>query len=177
MPASLATLPRHEGADADPSAFRAAMRSLAGAVSVVTTGTGEHRVGFTATSVSSLSVDPPRLIVCINRQSSSWNVLRDHGAFCVNLLADNQSDIADRFSGRLVANGADRYAEAHWQTLATGALGLSGAMAIIDCELEEAIERHTHFILIGAPRAITVRPDARPLLYWQSAYHTLETPS
>src|SRR6218665_3329633 len=140
--------------DKDVAAFKTAMRHLAGAVSVITTGRGEQRTGFTATSVSSFSMEPPAMIVCLNRTSSSWPVLREHQGFCINVLAHDQLHIADRFAGRGGAKGAERYEGAHWQELATGALALSDSLTVIDCELEEAIERHSHAILIGRVRAI-----------------------
>ena len=159
--------------DAQSEPFKRAMRHLAGAVSVITTGSGEQRTGFTATSVSSLSVDPPTLIVCLNRDSSSWPVLLEHGAFCVNILAHDHLHVADRFAGRGGAKGVARYEGAEWQTLSTGTLALAGALAAIDCEVEEALERHTHTILIGRVKALQLRDDAEPLLYWHGAYRLL----
>ncbi|MEO8882221.1 MAG: flavin reductase family protein [Devosia sp.] len=149
------------------------MRYLAGAVSVITTGTGEHRTGFTVTSVSSLSVEPPTILVCLNRDSSSWPVLLNHRSFCVNLLAHDHLHVADRFAGRGGAKGIQRYEGAQWQQLATGALALSGALVAIDCELEEALDRHSHTILIGRVKAIALRSEAEPLLYWHGAYRLL----
>lgn len=156
-------------------AFRAAMRTLAGAVSVITTGEGDARTGFTATSVTSLSVTPPTLLVCLNRDSSSRPTLETHRGFCVNILAHDQLHVADRFAGRGGAKGVARYEGAHWQAQPTGSLGLSGALAVIDCELEEAIERHTHSILIGRVTSVTLRGDAEPLLYWHGAYRLLSS--
>jgi len=155
---------------AETAAFKNAMRHLAGAVSVITTGRGDQRTGFTATSVSSFSMDPPAMIVCLNRTSSSWPVLQEHQGFCINVLAHDQLHIADRFAGRGGAKGAARYEGASWQELVTGALSLSGALTVIDCELDEAIERHSHAILIGRVRAIRTRDAAEPLLYWHGAY-------
>jgi flavin reductase (DIM6/NTAB) family NADH-FMN oxidoreductase RutF len=165
--------PQHADSERETAAFRNAMRYLAGAVSVITTGSGEERTGFTATSVSSLSVDPPTILVCLNRDSSSWETLLDHGIFCVNLLAHDHLHVADRFAGRGGAKGAARYEGATWQQLSTGALALTGALASIDCELEEALDRHTHTILIGRVRAIALRDGAEPLLYWHGAYRLL----
>lgn len=157
------------------AAFRNAMRYLAGAVSVVTTGQGEHRTGFTATSVSSFSVSPPTLLVCLNRESSSWPVLHEHQSFCVNLLAQDQLHVADRFAGRGGAKGVARYEGAKWQQMATGALALTNALAAIDCELEETIDRHSHSILIGRVKAIALRDGAEPLLYWHGAYRLMSS--
>ena len=153
--------------------FRASMRRLAGAVSVVTVGRGADRTGFTATSVTSLSVDPPAILVCLDRGSSSWPVLRRHKSFCVNLLAADQAAIADRFAGRGDVKGPERYAGAQWHDLATGTPALVDALCAIDCELEEAIERHSHAILIGRVRSITLRGEAQPLLYFHGAYRHL----
>lgn len=168
------TLSNGAQAPANPAAevaqFKTAMRHLAGAVSVITTGRGEQRTGFTATSVSSFSMEPPAMIVCLNRTSSSWAVLREHQGFCINVLAHDQLHIADRFAGRGGAKGVARYEGAQWQELATGALALSNALTVIDCELEEAIERHSHAILIGRVKAVRTRETAEPLLYWHGAY-------
>src|SRR6218665_3876124 len=86
--------------EAEVAAFKAAMRHLAGAVSVITTGRGDQRTGFTATSVSSFSMEPPAMLVCLNRTSSSWPVLQEHQGFCINVLAHDQLHVADRFAGR-----------------------------------------------------------------------------
>ena len=101
--------------DRDVSAdkFRGAMRHLAG---VVTVGRGKDITGMTVTSVSSLSVDPPTLIVSINRESSSWPLLQRRGFFGVNILTADQLDIAERFTGKGGLKGADRFAGAQWIT-------------------------------------------------------------
>ena len=73
--------------------FRQAMRELAGGVAVVTVGEGPDRTGFTSTSVESLSVEPPRLLLCVNESSSSWKQLQKRPYFGVNILrADHQVD-------------------------------------------------------------------------------------
>jgi flavin reductase (DIM6/NTAB) family NADH-FMN oxidoreductase RutF len=153
--------------------FKHSMRHLAGAVSVITVGEGAERTGFTATSVSSLSVEPPTILVSLNRSSSSWPALQAHERFCVNVLAHDQQHIADRFAGKGGIKGVDRYEGAQWQELATGAQALTDALTVLDCELEEAIIRHSHAILVGRVRAIAVRSEARPLLYWHGAYRHL----
>jgi flavin reductase (DIM6/NTAB) family NADH-FMN oxidoreductase RutF len=157
----------------ESAAFKNAMRFLAGAVSVITVGQGRDLTGFTATSVSSLSADHPSVIVSINRSSSSWPVIQRYRSFCVNVLADDQQPVADNFAGRGGVKGADRYEGAEWQKLATGSLGLVDALTVLDCQLEEAIERHSHAILIGSVRAIATRAEGQPLLYWHGGYRQL----
>ncbi|MBP1860516.1 flavin reductase family protein [Rhizobium herbae] len=157
----------------DAASFKLSMRQLAGAVSVITVGYGDDRTGFTATSVSSLSADVPSVIVSVNRTSSSWPALERHRRFCVNVLAQDQQHIAQSFAGHDGRQGLARYTGADWHTLATGTLALKDALTVLDCALEQAIHHHSHAILIGHVRAITVRPDVQPLLYWQGGFQQL----
>ncbi|PZM08824.1 flavin reductase family protein [Rhizobium tubonense] len=157
----------------DAASFKASMRHLAGAVSVVTVGVGDDRTGFTATSVSSLSAEVPSVIVSLNRGSSSWPVLQRHGSFCVNVLAHDQQHVAHAFAGYGGRNGVHRYEGAEWSVLETGALALQGALTAVDCELDEVVQMHSHAILIGRVRAVTLRTDVEPLLYWKGAFRVL----
>jgi flavin reductase (DIM6/NTAB) family NADH-FMN oxidoreductase RutF len=157
-----------------PSDFRGAMRSLAGGVSVITVGRGNDISGMTVTSVSSLSIDPPTLIVSLNRQSSSWPLLHRLGAFGVNILTAEQLDIAERFSGKDGAKGAARFAGAEWTTAVTGVPLLVGALAAIDCEVEEIIERHSHAIVIGRVLSVATQPPRTALSYWQGQYVAID---
>lgn len=102
--------------------FRGAMRHLTGGVSVITVGRGGDISGMTVTSVSSLAVDPPSLIVGINRSSSSWPLLKSYGFFGVNILNADQLDIAERFTGKDGLKGVDRFAGAEWSVPAPRAL-------------------------------------------------------
>lgn len=146
------------------------MRQLPGAVSVITVGRGEERSGLTVTSVSSLSLDPPTLIVCVNKQSSSWPLLQRHKAFGVNVLRAGQQAVAERFAGRGGLKGAARFGDEPWITLATGVPLLADALAVIDCGLEETIDRHSHAIVIGRVEAVQVAPNGEGLVYWRGHY-------
>jgi len=163
--------PRKEMVDA--SEFKLAMRNLAGAVNVITVGTGLGRTGFTATSVSSFSAEPPVVLVSLNKDSSSWPVLQAAGAFGVNVLSDAQSAVADRFAGRGGIKGNDRYVGWEWDELSSGALGLQGALAVLDCDIDEIIERHSHALVFGRVRSVTLSSTGAPLLYWRGQYQQL----
>jgi len=153
-------------------ALKDAMRQIAGGVCVITAGLGEERTGLTSTSAVSLSMAPPTMIVCINREASALPIIRARRHFCVNVLGAGHRAVADRFAGRGRVKGAARYSGATWSPLATGALALDDALAAIDCEAEEFIERHTHFIVVGAVRALQVG-EGRPLIYGQGDYGAL----
>lgn len=149
--------------------LREAMRLVASGVAVVTTGVGADRTGLTATSAVALAIDPPTMLVCINRTASAWPALQRHRRFCVNFLAASQNDIADRFAGRHGVQGQDRYQGAEWTTSPGGASQLAGATAVIDCTLEELIERHSHVIVLGAVQSVRIS-DTPPLLYSDGRY-------
>jgi flavin reductase (DIM6/NTAB) family NADH-FMN oxidoreductase RutF len=154
--------------------FRGAMRQLTGGVSVITAGRGRDISGMTVTSVSSLSVDPPTLIVSINRGASSWPLLKRYGAFGVNILTSDQIDIAERFAGKGGLVGAERFAGAEWTTRASGVPLLVGALAAIDCEVEEIVERHSHAIVIGRVRDLQVSSRTAALAYWHGQYVAID---
>ncbi|HEY4987382.1 MAG TPA: flavin reductase family protein [Bradyrhizobium sp.] len=160
--------------DASTAAFRGAMRHLAAGVSVITVGRGSDITGMTVTSVSSLSVDPPALIVSVNRGSSSWPLLKSRGFFGVSILTSEQIDIAERFNGKGGLKGAERFSGARWFTRASGTPLLAGALAAIDCEVEDIIERHTHAIVIGRVLDVELSPRTAALAYWQGQYVAID---
>lgn len=154
--------------------FKSAMRSLTGGVSVITVGRGRDITGMTVTSVSSLSVDPPTLIVSVNRSSSSWPLLQRYRAFGVNILGAEQLGVAERFSGKDGIKGAARFDGAEWAVGITGAPLLVDALAAIDCEVEEIIERHSHAIVIGRVRFIRAAAEQDALAYFAGRYTPVE---
>jgi len=167
-------LARNETLVKNKSGLRDAMRQLASGVSVITTGLEPQRTGFTATSVSSLSLDPPRVIVLVNRTSSSFEVLRESGVFGVNILTSNQLETANRFAGIGGVKGEARYSGASWTVLKTGASLLRNALAAIDCSVEEIIERHSHAIIIGTVEGVLTEGHGAVLSYWRGQYDRFE---
>lgn len=157
----------------DPASFRQAFRHLAGGVSVITTGQGDDRTGLTATSVSSLSAEPPTIMFGLNLSSSTYPVLLRNRGFGVNFLNATQKQVADRFAGRNGEKGPARYADAGWTSGIAGAPLLVGALAALDCEVEEIIERHSHAIVIGRVRDVRLGGNDAALVYWRGDYERL----
>jgi flavin reductase (DIM6/NTAB) family NADH-FMN oxidoreductase RutF len=155
------------------AAFRDAMRHLPAGVCVISVGEGAERTGLTATSVSSLSIDPPTMLVSVNRASSSYEALTRHRAFGVNVLAAEHQAVANAFSGREGAQGAERYTVGRWLALSSGVSVLSDAVAVFDCEVEERIERHSHAIVIGRVRGLLIPGGPSALVYWRGGYDQL----
>jgi flavin reductase (DIM6/NTAB) family NADH-FMN oxidoreductase RutF len=160
----------------DAATFRSAMRQLAGGISTITVGEGDDRTGLTVTSVSSLSAAPPSVVFCINQSSSSWPLLVRRRAFAVNVLSPAQMAVAERFSGRGGEKGLARYEGARWSKLVTGTHVLGDALAVLDCEVEELVERFGSAVVIGRVVAALVRgEDVEPeaLTYWRGTYGVL----
>lgn len=149
------------------------MRQLASGVSIVTTAEGAARNGFTATSVTSLSVEPPRILFCMVRTSTSLPLIARTRRFAVNILGAQHQMLADRFAGRMGAKGEERFDGSHWRTLTTGAPVLADALAAVDCALEELIERHSHVIVIGRVVDVQLAAGGDGLVYWRGNYDQL----
>lgn len=156
-----------------PKDFRDAMRAFVGNCSLITTGSGEAATGLIVTSAISLSAEPPLLLACVNRSSSSWPVLKETGRFGWSSLGAAHQPVAERFSGFGGVKGPARYEGAEWETAVTGAKLLVGAPTAFDCTVEEMIDRATHSILIGRVQAIRTTPDAGALIYWNGSYRAL----
>lgn len=157
-----------------PKDFRDAMRALVGNCSVITVGEGAAATGLVVTSAISLSAEPPLLLACVNRSSSSWPLLAPHAAFGWSSLGAAHRAVAERFSGFGGVKGAARYEGADWETALTGARLLKGAPCAFDCVVEERIDRATHSILIGRVMAIRTTAGAGALTYWNGTYRALD---
>ena len=159
--------------------LRHAMRHLAGGVSVITAGIGADRTGLTATSATALSMEPPTMLISVNRSASAWPVIRRHGHFAVNILSAAQRPVAERFAGMGGVKGAARYEGATWRELPSGASGLEEALAVIDCRVEEVIERHSHAIILGGVLSVTLGPDGAPgsLVYGHGTFEAIRLPT
>jgi flavin reductase (DIM6/NTAB) family NADH-FMN oxidoreductase RutF len=159
--------------EADVDAFRAAMRRLASGVCLVTHSVGGARAGMTATAVASLSLDPPTLIVCLNRAASTYAGLAPGVAFGVSVLGADHREFAERFAGRTGEEGAERFREGRWLIPPSGAPLLWDALAAFECEVEDIVERHTHAIVIGRVKHAAAGSDGGALVYWRGGYDQL----
>jgi flavin reductase (DIM6/NTAB) family NADH-FMN oxidoreductase RutF len=154
----------------DAQAFKIGMRRLAAGVCLITTEDADGaRSGMTATAVCSVSTDPQTLLCCINRQNSSYAMIRRAGAFAVNVLALDDRPLADQF-GRPVPS-SEKFGLGLWLRLETRAPVLESALVGFDCRVSQAVEVGTHGIIFGEVQAIHARAvAAKPLLYAHGAY-------
>lgn len=128
--------------------FKDAMRNLAGGVAVVTTQAGGVPSGLTVTAVTSVSTEPPSLLVCLNRSSSSHDIILNGGRFGVNLLGAQHEQVAMRFAGMNGIKGPERFTGLDWKKGTTGSPLLKDALCSLDCEvlMHQAVGSHTIFI-------------------------------
>jgi flavin reductase (DIM6/NTAB) family NADH-FMN oxidoreductase RutF len=150
-----------------PSSFRNAMRRLAATVSIVTCMDGDGWHGMTATAITSVSVDPPALLVCVNAAAAFYSHLSSSENFCVNLLASPHVQISQDFGGKL--RGAERFARGNW-TLARELPCLIDAQANLFCKTETRTHFGTHGIFIGSVKEARFSEVAAPLVYQDGHY-------
>lgn len=160
-------------ASVDPARFRDAMSRVAAAVNIVTTDGPAGLGGITATAVTSITVEPPMMLFCINKTSPSAARLIENGVFCINTLAPSHEALSNVFAGRTDQRLDEKFASGEWAKLATGAPALKGAVAAFDCRLVEAKEVTTHLIVIGVVEAVDFGPEGESLTYVHRKYRTL----
>ncbi len=141
-------------------------------VTVITTRHEGQRYGLTATAVASVTADPPRLLICVNKSGQTHGMILAAARFCVNVLAEDQDSVAMVFAG-MGGRDVDRFATGDWGVLATGAPVLQGASAVFDCRLVQAIDQSSHSILIGEVLATGQRTGADTLLYGARRFRQL----
>jgi flavin reductase len=151
--------------------FRAAMRHLAMPVAVVAAQDGAVRDALTTTTVCSASVDPPTLIICINRQSTLGGLIERSRAFSVNVLTDEQTAIGRLFSDpRRDPDG--RFDAGTWRAGQTGSPLLEDALASFDCEMVQALDVGANRVVLG--RVVSIGfGEKQPLLYRDGFFRRL----
>lgn len=122
------------------------MASFASGITAITTREGEQSIGLIATSVCSLSAEPPSLIVCVNKSASAHDVILRQRHFAVNLLAANQKSVAQRFGSH---KGAERFEPDLWTSLSTGSPILVDALVAFDCTVLAVHDGFSHSIIVG----------------------------
>jgi len=160
----------------DTELFRQAFRRWATTVVIVTYRDDTDRpVGMTATSMSSLSADPPSLLVCINRETRAHPIITRRGSFGVDMLSLGQRPIADHCS----VAGQDKLLRAGWLAPDAGPEGsprLADSLAHLDCVMDRSYEAFSHTIMVGVIEAVWINPrEAPPLLFHGGVYTQMES--
>lgn len=162
---------------ADAELLRLAMRRFASGVTVVTAGTGKRQVGITVSAFTSISLDPPVVMVAINSESSAAPVILEAEHFAIHILSREQEALSERFAQKLA--WSEKVGATKWKTGRSGAPVLVDVATVIDCVLLRSLEIGTHTVIFGRVVEITMKPDVphTPLLYYNRNYRTLDRDS
>jgi flavin reductase (DIM6/NTAB) family NADH-FMN oxidoreductase RutF len=158
----------------DAEELRRAMRQWATGVTIVTGAFGGVRHGMTVSSFTSISLEPPMVLVSLERDTRTHALVQATGRFGVTILNQQQQEISDRFAGR------DREQEDRLQGMATYTLVsevplLAHGLAGFDCEVTASYSAGTHTLFIGIVRGVRIQAGEEPLLYFDRAYRQLKT--
>ena len=172
----------------DSDRFKRALGSFASGVTAVTVRTEEGQDhGMTASAFSSLSLDPPLVLVCVKVENSTHEHLEKASGFAINLLGAGQQALSNRFAGGIVDGDGqwspwpaerDKFEDLHFSRgEASGAALLDGALACLDCSSYEALGGGDHTIFVGRVEGIRFPEDAdpEPLVYFQGQYRKLDS--
>lgn len=150
----------------DPRVMRDVLGHFASGVTIVTAIGPDGPMGFTCQSFSSLSLDPPLIIFAPSRTSTTWPRLRAAGRFCVNVLAEEQSELSSAFA----RSGTDKFAGVSWAPSPYGCPMLEGVVAWIDSEIWAEYEGGDHTIVVGRVLDLGADPDRDPLVFHRGSY-------
>ena len=154
-----------------PDRFRRVMGHFVTGVTVVTTLDGGEPQGITVNALSSISLEPPRVMVALDRRRFITPAVRRSGRYAVNVLSEDQQELSDCFAGAPVEPGRDAFCGARWTPGSTGLPLIDGAIATIECTVAQTFQAGDHELFIGRVDAMANgEPQQMPLLYYRRQY-------
>lgn len=147
----------------DAANFKGAMARMAAAVKVLATDGKAGRGGLTVTAACSVSQQPPRLLVCVNKTASAHSILLQNGRLSLNILSDGQEAVAGAFGGQI--SPEKRFEIGEWTIDELGQPALKGACARFSCSIHETMQSGTHTIFVCDVHAASSEPGPQPLVY------------
>ncbi len=157
--------------DLDPNLFRNACSKFATGITIATTTDASGRPhGLTANSFSSVSLEPPLVLVCIGTRSAVHETFFSATAFAINILSEQQRWLSEQFA----SSGADRFSGVEWTPGPLGSPWLDDSLAQLECRTYERHPAGDHTILLGRVEAVRIESDGAPLIYFSSSYRSLK---
>lgn len=164
-------MPEPAVADVAPDRFRRVMGHFVTGVTVVTTLDGGKPQGITVNALSSISLEPPLVMVALDHRRFITPAVRRAGRFAVNVLSEDQQALSDCFAGAPVHPGRDAFCGASWAAGTTGLPLLAGAIATLECTVVQTFQAGDHELFIGRVDTLdNVEPHPMPLLYYRRQY-------
>jgi 3-hydroxy-9,10-secoandrosta-1,3,5(10)-triene-9,17-dione monooxygenase reductase component len=155
-------------APTDATLMRRLLGHLPTGVTVLTARTEDEPVGMVANSVTSVSLDPPLMLVCPAKSSTTWPSIRAARGFCINVMAGHHEDVCRRFA---VKGARDRFDDVSWH-VRRGAPALDDAVAWIDCAIRDEHDAGDHTIVVADVMGIEAAEEVEPLVFFRGRYGT-----
>lgn len=150
----------------DQARYRQVLGHFPTGVTIVTAEGEQSPVGLAIGSFSSVSLTPALVGFFPAKTSTSWPGIEAAGAFCVNILAEDQEDLCRRFASK----GGDKFVGLGWKPAASGAPVLDGVLAWIDCDLHSVLDAGDHWCVLGEVRELDVARKIGPLVFYRGGY-------
>jgi flavin reductase (DIM6/NTAB) family NADH-FMN oxidoreductase RutF len=161
--------------DVTPAFFRKVMGHFVTGISVVTALDGDMPQGITVNALSSVSLQPPLVMVALDRRRFITPTVRQAGRYAVNVLAETQQALSDCFAGAPVRPGREAFCGAAWHAGATGLPLIDGAIASLECTVVQTFSAGDHDLFIGRVDAlVNEEQHPQPLLYYRRRYLRIE---
>jgi flavin reductase (DIM6/NTAB) family NADH-FMN oxidoreductase RutF len=159
----------------EPDVFRRVMGHFVTGVSVVTALDGDRPFGITVNALSSVSLQPPLVMVALDRRRFLTPIVRADGRYAVNILGEDQQALSDCFAGAPVTPGREAFCGAAWHPGPAGLPLLDGAIATLECTVVQTFSAGDHDLFIGRVDSLgSGEPEAMPLLYYRRRYLRIE---
>jgi 3-hydroxy-9,10-secoandrosta-1,3,5(10)-triene-9,17-dione monooxygenase reductase component len=154
----------------DAATYRTVLGHFATGVVIITAIDGNEPVGMAANSFTSVSLDPPLVLFCAAKASSTWPRIETSGKWAANILDEDGEEVCRLFAQK----GADRFARIAYTPGRTGSPILEDALAFVDCETIEKYDAGDHLIVVGRVIELGYQHEGKPLLFYRGGYGRYE---
>ncbi|MCU1429036.1 MAG: hypothetical protein JWL83_3036 [Actinomycetia bacterium] len=155
----------------DIATYRTVLGHFATGVTIVTAMDGDEPVGMACNSFTSVSLDPPLVLFCAAKASSTWPRMQPAKAFAANVLGEDDEEICRLFATK----GADRFKHLSWSEYRSGSPVIHGALAFVDCATEAEYDAGDHIIVVGRVLELGYASEGKPLLFYRGGYGHFES--
>lgn len=152
--------------------FKNALGQFASGVTIITYPDGEKFGGITVSSFSSLSLEPPLILICLQKSVASHDKIRESGYFAVNILEKSQENLSNSFSKHTLDKNELVVQNGFIQKVSKSPI-LNGCLAYLECKVENFLDGGDHSIVMGRVLTSGTSPDKRPLLYYNRKYYSI----
>jgi 3-hydroxy-9,10-secoandrosta-1,3,5(10)-triene-9,17-dione monooxygenase reductase component len=154
----------------DPASYRTVLGHFATGVALITASNDDEPVGMACNSFTSVSLDPPLVLFCAAKSSTTWPLIQAAGKWAANILDEEGEELCRLFAQK----GADRFAHVSYSIGRSGAPILDRSLAFVDCETVDEHDAGDHLIVVGRVLELGYVPDTKPLLFYRGGYGRYE---